>query len=70
MDELILTIWDALTSIIPAQYLGLVGAIVLLANSATVFMDTESTNPAMKIVKKILNVLSLNVGKNKNADAE
>lgn len=68
MDEMIVSLWETLTSYIPAQYLGLAGTLVLVANLIT--MNTESTTDKawLKPIKYVLNVLSLNIRKNRNAD--
>lgn len=69
MDDLVIQLWSFLTGFIPAEYLGIVGSVVVFANTITMFVATTSTNPAINMVLKVLNVLSVNIGKNKNADA-
>ena len=43
--------------------------IVTIANMITMLLPSVTTNPVYNIVMKILNFLSLNILKNKNADA-
>jgi len=45
-----------------------VGMLVGIANFITMFLPSVGQNPIYNKVMKLLNMVSLNVGKNKNAD--
>lgn len=46
----------------------LAGAIVIIANFITALTPTRSRHPAVDKLLRALNWISINVGKNKNAD--
>lgn len=60
---------ELLTAFMSQSMLAQVGEIVMFANTITMAMPTRwKNNPAMDMVSKALNFLSMNVLKNKNAD--
>ena len=65
MQDLIAT----LTSSDVGAWVAAAGVVVTAANAITALTPTEYDNKALAIASKILNWLSLNVYKNKNADS-
>ncbi len=63
---------EFLLNLLNENQLVLLGAgaafLVAGANLITMFFPSVKTNPIYNSVMKVLNVVSLNVGKNKNAD--
>lgn len=51
-----------------AQILAFAVAAIPLANVITAATPTQTDNKIWNIISRFLNILSLNVGKNKNAD--
>ena len=68
MDQIVIDIWNSITGVIPAAYLGIAGTIVLVANLVTMQMASTSDNKYVAFGKKVLNILALNIMKNRNAD--
>ena len=50
------------------DYLTIVTAVITIANVITSMTPSKSDNLIMDKILKILNIVSLNIGKNKNAD--
>lgn len=50
-------------------YLAAITGLVTAASVVTALTPTESDNKVVNVILRVLNVLALNVGKNKNADA-
>lgn len=50
------------------DYLTIVTAVITIANVITSMTPSKSDNLIMDKILKILNLVSLNIGKNKNAD--
>ena len=62
---------EILTAFMSQNMLAQVGEIVMFANTVTMAMPTRwKDNKVMDMVSKALNFLSMNVLKNKNADAK
>lgn len=60
---------ELLTAFMSQSMVAQVGEIVMFANTVTMAMPTRwKDNAVMDIVSKILNFVSLNILKNKNAD--
>lgn len=49
---------------------GIIGVFIALANVVTMFSPSTGNNKIYNMIMAFLNALSLNIGKNKNADAE
>ena len=56
-------------AVVVEQVLQIVAVVVLAANAVTAVTPSTSDNVVLDRVLAFINVLSLNVGKNKNADA-
>ena len=50
------------------QYAQIITAVVTIASIITSATKTKSDNKYLNLVLKVLNLVALNVGKNKNAD--
>ena len=50
-------------------WLSAITAVVVAANGITVLTPTKADNKALDVILKVLNFLSMNFGKNKNADS-
>lgn len=51
------------------NYAEIVTAVITIANIITASTPSKSDNKVLNSILKILNIVSLNIGKNKNADA-
>ena len=60
---------EILTAFMSQNMLAQIGEIVMFANTVTIAMPTRwKDNKVMDMLSKVLNFLSMNVLKNKNAD--
>jgi hypothetical protein len=50
------------------QYIDIAVHVIAIASIVTAMTKTTSDDKAVNFIKKIVNVLALNIGKNKNAD--
>ena len=51
------------------EWLTAITALVTAANGITMLTPTKADNKIVNTILTVLNILSLNIGKNKNADA-
>lgn len=61
--SIFITIWDAIPS-----WLVAITSVVTAANAITVLTPTRTDDKIINAILRVLNILSLNIGKNKNAD--
>ena len=63
MTDLLIQVWEAL----PVWLVAITG-VVTAANAITVLTPTKTDDKILNAILRVLNVLALNIGKNKNAD--
>ncbi|WP_025899035.1 hypothetical protein [Sneathiella glossodoripedis] len=51
-----------------AEIAGIIASVVTIANIITAATPTNHDNQILNAILKVLNILSINIGKNKNAD--
>ncbi len=52
----------------PEQIALIIGAVVTIANAITAMFPTRAKNPVLSGILRVLNILAINIGKNRNAD--
>jgi hypothetical protein len=67
---LLLLILDADSAAKIVEYAGAIATVILSAKAITIITPTKTDDAVYNALAKVLNILALNVGKDKNADAE
>jgi len=62
-------VFDAILNSVPAWWAA-IGSLLLAIKPITMLTPTKVDNVALNMVLRILNTFALNVGRDKNADAE
>lgn len=57
----------SLADLLPV-WINAITALVVAANGITILTPTKTDNKIVDAILKVLNIVSLNIGKNKNAD--